>query len=61
MHRDATREGWLIIRVGFWISRFHRNEKACFPDPRVFVEHGREMLSGEPACPVQAAGIPAPR
>ena len=43
------REGWLIDREGFWICRFHRDEKAWIRDPRVFVDHGREMPNGEPA------------
>ena len=34
------REGWLIDREGFWICRFHRDEKAWTRDPRVFVDHG---------------------
>ena len=37
------REGWLIDRDGFWICRFHRDEKAWIRDPRVFIDHGREM------------------
>ena len=43
------RDGWLIDREGFWICRFHRDEKAWIRDPRVFVDHGREMPSGQPA------------
>jgi hypothetical protein len=33
--------------VSFGICRFHRDEKARIRDPRVFVDHGREMLSVE--------------
>ena len=43
------REGWHIDRDGFWICRFHRDEKAWIRDPLVFVDHGREMPNGEPA------------
>ena len=42
-------EGWLIDGDGFWIWRFHRDEKAWIRDPRVFIDHGREMPNGEPA------------
>ena len=43
------REGWLIDRDGFWICRFHRDEKAWIRDPRVFVDHGREYLHRDAA------------
>ena len=36
-------------REGFWICRFHRDEKAWIRDPGAFVDHGREMPNGEPA------------
>ena len=47
LQRVAMREGWLIDRDGFWICRFHCDEKAWISDPRVFVDHGREMPNAE--------------
>lgn len=42
-------EGWLIDRNSRWVCRFHRDERAWSREPKVFVDHGREMPNGEPA------------
>jgi len=41
-------EGWLIDRDGYWIWRFHRDEKAWIRDPKVFIDRGRQMTDGPP-------------
>ena len=42
-------EGWLTDGEGYWVARFHKDEKSWLRDPRVFVDYGREMPAGEPA------------
>ena len=41
-------EGWLIDSDGFWIWRFHRDEKGWIRDPKVFIDRGRKMPDGPP-------------
>ena len=39
-------EGWLLDPKTNWSFRFHRDEKAWFQDPKVFVDKGRGMKDG---------------
>ena len=42
------REGWLIDRDGFWICRFHRDEKSWVRDQKVFVDQGKQLPDSQP-------------
>ena len=41
--------GWLIDRDGYWIWRFHLDEKAWIRDPKVFVDRGRQVPDAPPS------------
>ena len=45
----VMREGWLMNPEDRWTYRFHRNDKAWFREPKVFVDMGRPMPDGSPA------------
>ena len=42
-------EGWLTDSKHYWSVHFHRDQKSWIRDPRVFVDHGRQMPNGDPA------------
>ena len=41
-------EGWLIGRDGYWIWRFHLDDKAWIRDPKVCVDRGRQVPDAPP-------------
>ena len=41
-------ERWLTDARGYWVKRFHRDQKSFVRDIRVFVDDGRCMPNGEP-------------
>lgn len=46
---DVGTEGWLTDLSGYLAMRFHMYEQSDASDPRVFVDYGRGMLTGQPA------------
>lgn len=45
------KEGWLIDANDRWIWRFHRDNSAWVRDPKVFIDHGRQMPEGPTTAP----------
>ena len=41
-------EGWLTDAHGYWVKRFHRDQKSYVREIKVFVDEGRRMPNGEP-------------
>ena len=41
-------EGWLTDAHGYWVKRFHRDQKSYVREIKVFIDEGRRMPNGEP-------------